>query len=193
MRTSDVDIIIVPGYGDSGPDHWQSRWARNLKTARRVHQHDWFHPRRVEWVDALIDEVAKSTRPAVVVAHSLGIATVLHAAPRLSELGKVAGAYLVGPADLDGHRDWPDPDDGPWPQTIAEFAPMPTARLPFPARVIASSTDPFCSIARAQELAALWGAQVSIVADSGHLNAASGHGPWPEGLLTFGLFLKSLG
>jgi len=34
---------------------------------------------------------------------------------------------------------------------------------------------------------------VSIIANAGHLNTASGHGPWPEGLLTFGLFLRSLG
>ncbi len=193
MRTSEVDIIIVPGYGDSGPDHWQSRWARNLKTARRVTQRDWLHPRRDEWIDAVVEEVSRSTRPAVLVAHSLGVATVLHAADQLAATGKVAGAYLVGPADLDCHGDWPDPDGARWPDTIAEFAPMPTTRLPFPARVIASATDPFCTVARAQALAALWGADVSVVADAGHINTASGHGPWPEGLLTFGVFLKGLG
>ncbi|HYD14828.1 MAG TPA: alpha/beta hydrolase, partial [Hyphomicrobium sp.] len=36
MKTSDVDILIVPGWSSSGPDHWQSRWERTLKTARRV-------------------------------------------------------------------------------------------------------------------------------------------------------------
>ena len=76
---------------------------------------------------------------------------------------------------------------------VATFTPMPTSRLPFPARVIASSTDPFCSVERAQELGAAWGADVSILANAGHINEESGHGPWPEGLLTFGAFLKSLG
>ena len=28
---------------------------------------------------------------------------------------------------------------------------------------------------------------------AGHINAASGHGPWPEGALQFGMFLKQLG
>ena len=34
MKTADVDILIVPGWQDSGPDHWQSRWERSLKTAK---------------------------------------------------------------------------------------------------------------------------------------------------------------
>jgi hypothetical protein len=66
-------------------------------------------------------------------------------------------------------------------------------RLPFPSRLIGSSNDPHCSIARAQAFAAAWGSDLSIIANAGHINTASGHGPWPEGLLTFGLFLKSLG
>ena len=41
MRTSDADILMVPGWNGSGPDHWQSRWERNLKTARRIEQDDW--------------------------------------------------------------------------------------------------------------------------------------------------------
>jgi predicted alpha/beta hydrolase family esterase len=66
------------------------------------------------------------------------------------------------------------------------------APLPFPAKLIGSSTDPYCSVERAQALGAAWGADVSIIARAGHIDAASGHGPWPEGLLTFGLFLKTL-
>ncbi|TIM62907.1 MAG: alpha/beta hydrolase, partial [Mesorhizobium sp.] len=26
MKVRDADILIVPGYTNSGPDHWQSRW-----------------------------------------------------------------------------------------------------------------------------------------------------------------------
>jgi hypothetical protein len=29
-------------------------------------------------------------------------------------------------------------------------------------------------------------------ANAGHINSSSGHGPWPEGLLSFGTFLKPL-
>ena len=109
MRTSDVDIVIVPGWGDSGPDHWQSRWQRNLKTARRAVQSDWHAPRLVDWIAGVERAVMTSTRPAVIVAHSLGVATLVHAAPRLAASGHVAGAFLVGPADLDSRASWPTP------------------------------------------------------------------------------------
>lgn len=197
MRTSDVDILIVPGWSNSGPDHWQSRWQRNFKTARRVEQDDWLTPDRARWVDRVVEEVGLSTRPVVLVGHSLGVATILHAAPFLEPAG-VAGAFLVAPSDLDSVEDWPRgdgqaPDGQAWETSVASFRPMPRARLPFPARVIASSDDAFCSIERAQELGAAWGADVSSLANAGHINTDSGHGPWPEGLLSFGMFLKSLG
>ena len=191
MRTSDVDILIVPGWSNSGPDHWQSRWQRNLKTARRVEQDDWLLPDREAWVAQIIAEVARSTRPVVLVAHSLGVAAVLHAAGAL-DAAKVAGAFLVAPSDLDALQQWPNAEGQAWGAIAASFAPMPTAALAFPARVIASSDDAFCTISRAQELAALWGADVSILAKAGHINTTSGHGPWPEGLLSFGLFLRGL-
>ncbi len=208
MRTSDADILIVPGWSNSGPDHWQSRWERNLRTARRVEQADWMRPDREAWVGRLVEEVGLSTRPVVLVAHSLGVTTVLHAAPML-DLARsdtptarrperaiggagVVGAFLVSPSDLDAIGDWPREEGQDWQTLVASFQPMPADRLPFPARVIASSADSFCSVERAQALGAAWGADVSIVADAGHINGQSGHGPWPEGLLTFGMFLKSL-
>lgn len=193
MKTADADILIVPGWSDSGADHWQSRWERNLRTARRVVQDDWRTPRRDAWVAKVRAAIAASTRPVVLVGHSLGVATIVHAGLAMPR-GLVAGAFLVGPADTDTWTTWPEPEPGqPWPDTIAEFAPMPMQPLSFPTRVIASSTDPFCTVERAQALAAAWAGDVSVIADAGHLNSDSGHGPWPEGLLTFGLFMKSLG
>ncbi len=193
MRTGDVDILIVPGWGNSGPDHWQSRWERNLRTARRIEQTDWEAPDRSIWGGRIRAAVAAAQRPAVLVAHSLGVAAVVHAAGHLPA-GLVAGAFLVAPADTDTIESWPPPDGAPaWPAGVASFAPMPMQRLPFPTRIIASSNDTFCSIARAQALASGWGGDLSIIANAGHINTASGHGPWPDGLLTFGMFLKGLG
>ena len=83
MRTSDVDILMVPGWNGSGPDHWQSRWERNLKTARRVEQDDWDRPDKDRWVGNIIRAVVTSSRPAVLVAHSLGAHAVAHAAEKL--------------------------------------------------------------------------------------------------------------
>ena len=113
MRTADVDIVIVPGWGDSGPDHWQSRWARNLRTARRVEQDDWLRPDREAWVARVVEAVAQATQPAVLVGHSLGVATILHAAPRLDRV-RVAGAFLVSPSDLDAIDGWPTEQGQDW-------------------------------------------------------------------------------
>lgn len=185
MRTSEIDILIVPGWTNSGPDHWQSRWERHFRTARRVQQADWDTPRRADWVERIVSAVRDdASRPAVIVAHSCGVAAVVHAAPRLAG-SRLAGAFLVAAPDLDALDIWPAREGG--------FNPVPMQPLPFPAKLIGSSTDPWCSVERTQEMGRAWGADVSIVANAGHLNAESGHGAWPEGLLTFGLFLRRLG
>ena len=183
MRTSDVDILIVPGWTGSGPDHWQSRWERSLKTARRIEQDDWDKPAKDAWVGRIVEAVRQARRPVILVAHSCGVAAVAHAAPRLAGLG-VAGAYLVAPADLDLTDTWPATGGG--------FAPVPLTPLPFPSVVVASSDDPHCSMERARQFAEAWGAALVPAGDAGHINTASGHGPWPEGLMRFGLFLSKL-
>ena len=58
-------------------------------------------------------------------------------------------------------------------------------------RLISSNNDLYCSYASAQHLARTWGAELSDAGESGHINIASGQGPWPEGLLQFGKFLRN--
>lgn len=183
MRISDIDILIVPGWNNSGPDHWQTRWEAKMPTARRVQQHDWDVPVREHWVPRIIEEANKATRPLVLVGHSLGVPAVVHAAQQLSP-AKVAGAFLVCPPDLDRH-DIPD-------VIRTGFGAMPLMPLPFPAVLVGSQTDPYCSNERAQHFASFWGASFTNAGDAGHINADSGHGPWPEGLMRFAGFLKTL-
>ncbi|MBS0244400.1 MAG: serine hydrolase family protein, partial [Proteobacteria bacterium] len=95
MRVRDIDILIVPGWTGSGPDHWQTRWEKRLSTARRVEQADWDTPRVSDWVERIVAEVEASTRPPVIVAHSLGVIATVAAAPRIGE--RLAGAFLVAP------------------------------------------------------------------------------------------------
>jgi predicted alpha/beta hydrolase family esterase len=183
MRTSDYEILIVPGLSNSGPEHWQSRWERQLSTARRIEQRDWDRPDRVEWTGRIVAAVRGAERPAVLVAHSLGVIVVAHAAPHLPA-GKVKGAFLVGLPDV-------EPDDFE-PAIDRTFAPIPRETLPFPSVLVASRTDPYCSYDKAEDIAFAWGAAIVDAGDSGHLNTASGHGPWPEGLMRFAGFLKRL-
>jgi predicted alpha/beta hydrolase family esterase len=191
MKSADADILIVPGWLDSGPNHWQSRWERNLKTAKRIAQDDWHAPQKDAWVANIVAAVEAARRPAVLVAHSLGVIAVAHAAPRLPA-GRVAGAFLVAPADVDNAKDWPDNQGHQWPDDSFGFAPVPLAPLGFPALVLSAADDPYCSQARAQEFARAWGANFVDVGQAGHIADQSGHGPWPDGLLRFGRFLAEL-
>lgn len=192
MRTADADILIIPGWSGSEEEHWQSRWERSLKTARRVEQEDWYEPDLSAWTGRIVDQVAAAEKPVVLVAHSLGVVTAVHAVP-LMDKEKVAGAFFVAPADADNAADWPVTRGYNACESIRGFTPIPTDPLPFPTTVVASHTDPYCTFERAKELAEAWQAKVIEAGDAGHLNVSSGHGPWPEGLLQFGLFLKELG
>jgi predicted alpha/beta hydrolase family esterase len=194
MHVRDVDILIVPGWTGAGPDHWQTRWARNLSTARIVEQDDWNRPERNAWVSRIVAEAQAAERPVVLVGHSCGVAAVVHAAPALAEAGAI-GAFLVAPPDFDIRG----PIEAFMQGAAADiahpegFAPLPAEALPFPSKLIGGSNDAYCSVERVQQYGRDWGSDVSIIDGAGHINVASGHGPWPEGLLTFGLFLKSLG
>ena len=182
MKAAEATILILPGFGDSGPEHWQSRWQAKLSTARRVMQADWNRASRASWVPPVVAAVAAADKPVVVLAHSLGVATLVHAAPDLG--GKVAGALLVAPTNV------ARPDLRP--EIDRDFAPLPRDPLPFPSLLVASRNDPYCGFDVAEEYAAAWGAMLVDAGESGHINVESGHGPWPDGLLRFATFLGRL-
>ncbi|MFI5010749.1 MAG: RBBP9/YdeN family alpha/beta hydrolase [Hyphomicrobiales bacterium] len=186
MRISDADILFIPGLGNSGPDHWQTRWEQKLSTGRRVVQEDWERPSLGPWTGRIADEVARSEkagRPVVLIAHSLGGLAVAHAAKRL-EASKVAGAYLITPPS--------DASVASLTEVDPAFLPTPLERLPFPSVLVASRTDPYGTLAEAQTRAKAWGSTFVDAGNAGHINVASGHGPWPEGLMRLATFLKSL-
>jgi hypothetical protein len=183
MRSSEADILIIPGLGNSGPGHWQTRWEAKLPTARRVELDDWDAPRRDAWVERIIAAVDQAQRPVVIVAHSLGCVAVAHAAAAFPA-GRVKGALLVAPASARSIDEVEAIDPS--------FAPLPIEPLPFPSLLIASQTDSHASFAEAEEIAGLWGSLLLDAGDAGHLNVESGHGPWPEGLMRFAAFLARL-
>ena len=184
MRTFDVEILIVPGYGNSGPDHWQTRWQSRLKTARRVEQATWEQPHVERWTEQLVRAIAAARKPVILVAHSCGVATVAHAASRLHD-DRVAGAFLVAPVSESVAAKLPGIDPA--------FTPYPRDPLPFPSLLVASRDDPQCPYDDAGDMALNWGSTLVDAGPVGHINTASGHGPWPEGAMRFGWFLKQLG
>ncbi|MGS4885586.1 RBBP9/YdeN family alpha/beta hydrolase [Roseibium sp. MB-4] len=184
MKISETDILLIPGYGKTLPGHWLLRWQDKMPTARVVAQRELHRPNKKDWVDTLVKEVEACQRPVVLVAHSLGCILVAHAVHALSE--KVRGAYLVAPSDWDRDRLVPEFDGG-------DFKPVPTHPLTFPGHLVASQNDPFCDYERAQDFANAWGTTFQDAGEAGHINLESGHGPWPEGMMSFAHFMKKLG
>jgi predicted alpha/beta hydrolase family esterase len=187
MRTSDADILVIPGLGGSGPNHWQSRWEAKISTVRRVVQDDWEKPELDAWRRRIVEEVARAPRPVILVAHSLGVLAAVQAAPLLAKeptRGKVRGGFFVAPpsATVLANLEAVDP----------AFLAPPGEPLPFPSLIIASQDDPYSSFADSEELARTLGAELADAGCSGHINIESGHGPWPEGLMRFAGFLKRL-
>lgn len=182
MLTQDSAILIIPGLGNSGPDHWQTRWEMRLSSAKRVVQQDWEHPDLDAWTGEIAAAVDAAGKPVVLIAHSLGVTAAVHAAQKLE--GKIAGGFFVAPVSERTIKDHAAIDP--------EFAPVPTAPLHFPSVVVASRDDPYASYADSEDMAYAWGAALADAGYCGHINVESGYGPWPEGLMRFAGFLKAL-
>ena len=183
MKLADSDILILPGLGNSGPGHWQVRWAERMSTAAIVEQADWDEPDPDDWTDTIVKAVELAERPVVLVAHSLACIALVQAAPRFAE-GKVKGALLVSPPDIEGNPDVP--------AEAKAFGNVPRDPLPFPSLLVVSDTDPYCGLESAADFAGAWGSDFHQAGDAGHINVASGHGPWPEGLLMFTRLMQRL-
>lgn len=182
MKVKDADILIVPGYTNSGPDHWQTRWQSKLSTARRVEQDEWSKPVRQDWTAKVAEAVNLAERPVVLVAHSLGVAAAIQAIPQFRK--PVAGGFFVAPPDVANPKIRP--------KHLMTFGPYPRDPLPFPSLVIASRNDPYAAFEVIEDAAGAWGSLFIDAGEIGHINAESGHGPWPEGSLTFARFLTGL-
>ena len=165
------NVLLLPGWQNSGPDHWQSRWEA-LHGYQRVEQHDWMRPLRGDWSARLDEVILGCEGPVVLVAHSLGCILAAAWASHSRQTDRVRAAMLVAVPDVER-------DD--LRQVLPGWAPVPRARLPFRSLVLASSDDPYGSPERAAHWAADWGADFSGVGPRGHINAESGLGDWPEG------------
>ena len=164
-------ILLLPGWQNSGPGHWQTIWE-SIHGDRRVEQHEWMRPLRGDWSARLEEEVLAAPGTVAFAAHSLGCILVAAWAAHSRNTHKVRGALLVAPGDLER-------DD--LRQLIPGWAPIVRQPLPFPSVLIAANDDPYCKASRSQQLARDWGARFVDAGKGGHLNAESGLGDWPEG------------
>ncbi|WP_299758096.1 alpha/beta fold hydrolase [uncultured Pontibacter sp.] len=165
-------VILIPGLGDSEPDHWQSLWQQQHPPFKRVQQQNWDAPKQAEWVEEIASTVRQhKPEQVVLVAHSLACIAVAFWAQKYKQA--IKGALLVAPADTEAAS---------FPEAAAGFAPIPIAQLPFKSIVVSSSNDEYIAAGRAQQLANAWGSRYVNIGMAGHINSASGYGRWDEGL-----------
>ena len=163
-------VLTIPGIGNSGPQHWQSLWEQSHPEYTRVSQRDWDHPVCEEWVSALENAVQHSNSTVVIVAHSLACLVVAHWAAK--EHTPIKAALLVAV---------PDPVAPSFPNEAIGFAPLPMQKFSFPSIVVASTNDPYGSLAHTETCATAWGSRLVNIGAAEHINASSGLGVWPEG------------
>jgi len=163
-------VLLLPGWHNSGPTHWQSLW-QDKHGYTRVAQHDWAFPLRGDWM-AQLEAAVLAHNEVVLVAHSLGCILVAAWAAHSQHTDRVKGALLVAPGDVERPE---------MQHVLHSWSPIVRQRLPFPSTLAASRNDPFCSFMRASRLALDWGARLVDMGARGHLNAESHLGDWPDG------------
>lgn len=159
--------LIIHGLDGSSAPHWQHWWAASEHDAIMVDLPQPSKPDPRLWEIELAGAVLRHPG-SVLVGHSLGavlIARVLAKWPQLN----IRAALLVAPAETEGAA------------RIGHFGPIPTPCFDVPATLVASSNDPWMGFARARSLAASFGAGFVDMGFAGHINVASGFGPWPQG------------
>jgi hypothetical protein len=171
-------VLIVPGLREHVPQHWQTLLAAQLPQVHTVPpmgRADLDCQTRVRAIEQALHELPG---PVLMVAHSGGCIMVAHWAQSTRHAGRVRACLLATPPDFER----PMPADYPSMQMLraGRWLPVPRSRLPFDSRVAASRNDPLGSFERVQALAQDWGSAFEDLGDVGHLNPASGFGPWPR-------------
>jgi predicted alpha/beta hydrolase family esterase len=172
-------ILIIPGLRDHVEEHWQTLLAKELTaqsvpcvTVPPLEQDKLSCQARLDAIDRALDSI---DGPVIIVAHSAGCMMVAHWALRRARpiLGLACGPRRCGN---------PDACRLPPKDVLAAhgWTPIPRQRLPFPTLLAASSNDPLTQLERARGFARDWGSELVELGPQGHLNPASGHGPWPQ-------------
>ena len=172
MRIADLDFILIPEWlagqhpAEPDPDHWMSRWQRNIATA------NWLDAQALPPAAGLLAQIAQSTRPVVVVTHGHAVDVLLSVTTEIADQ-PVIGAFIVAPAPRQAAY-----DAGP--------------ELSFSSLIVAPDDHPDFAADAAQQLSQRLGSHFVAAGRAGRLDTASGQGPWPEGLMRLGGFLKRL-
>ena len=172
-----IHTVIVPGVGGSEHDHWQSWLQRQLKSCSRVQQQDWNKPVLHAWVEQFVKTVQAIQEPIQIVAHSFGCLTTVAALAQHPELNqKIKNLVLVAPANPTrfGDAGFARDSQNDYQQYFHQL------KLQVPTQMIISENDPWLNFQDALQLAKAWKIRPKNLGQVGHINVASGFGPFPE-------------
>lgn len=172
-----IHTVIVPGVGGSEHDHWQSWLQRQLKSCSRVQQQDWNKPVLHEWIEQFVKTVQAIQEPIQIVAHSFGCLTTVAALAQHPELNQnIKNLVLVAPANPTrfGDAGFARESQNDYQQYFHQL------KLQVPTQMIISENDPWLNFQDALQLAKAWKIRPKNLGQVGHINVASGFGPFPE-------------
>ncbi|MBC6674886.1 MAG: alpha/beta hydrolase [Acinetobacter sp.] len=172
-----IHTVIVPGVGGSEHDHWQSWLQRQLKSCSRVQQQDWNKPVLHEWIEQFFKTVQSIQEPIQIVAHSFGCLTTVAALAQHPELNQnIKNLVLVAPANPArfGDAGFARDSQNDYQQYFHQL------KLQVPTQMIISENDPWLNFQDALQLAKAWKIKPKNLGQVGHINVASGFGPFPE-------------
>lgn len=167
----ETTYLIVPGYTNSGPLHWQTFMENKYRNVMRVQQDDWNNPSCLGWVNKLDHYIKKVDGNLVLLGHSCGAVAIAQWASSHA-CNRVKALILVAPADVDS------------PSAIVPIRqqrPLPSKKFNTRSLLIYSDNDEHLSETRACSLASLWGCQTHLIHGAGHIHTAAGYGEWIEG------------
>lgn len=174
-----TNYLLVPGLGNSGPEHWQTYFENSGDNFYRIEQQEWEAPICEEWVETIDKKVLEFELSTVVlIGHSLGCSTIAHWAKKHKR--QIKGELLVAPSDIEAQE---------YTFPAKSFAPIPLDKINFKTIVVASTDDIWVSLDRAIFFANKWGSEFINIGKAGHINAASRHTNWDEGMS----ILKTIG
>jgi uncharacterized protein len=173
-----MNIKLVPGLNNSGPEHWQSIWEKKYGF-ERINQEEWDYPVYNEWEKNFIENLERDNKcGTVLIAHSLGCLLTVKAMPKIRKYLKAV--FLVAP---------PDPKDKQFPKFLASFGYLPEVQLEVPGMLVYSENDQYSSPMFCIQKGKQWGLETISVGRKGHINSESNIDDWSEG---FNLFQKLL-
>jgi predicted alpha/beta hydrolase family esterase len=174
-----VPVVLVHGWFGSGPDHWQTWLAEQLRAAGREVRYPVLPepeaPALPAWQAALAETLAGLPADGFdVVCHSLGAVLWLHHADAPASGSPVpARVALVAPPS----PTLPEP-------ALAGFLPPPldadaVRRAAGGTVLVCGPGDPYCPEGADTAYGRPLKLPTTVVPDGGHLNVAAGFGPWP--------------